>query len=202
MPSPPAGGERSHDVTRILAAIEAGEAGATDDLLPIVYDELRDLARQRLAQERPGQTLQATALVHEAYLRLVGGSDDDAGGWEGRGHFFGAAALAMRRILVERARRRGRVRHGGGRARVDLDVAVQLGEEPDDDLLALDTALDDLEAYDERKARVVLLRHFGGLGVEETAAALDVSPATVKSDWSFARAWLHRKLTGDEDATP
>src|SRR5829696_1715622 len=151
------------NVTQILNAIERGDPKAAADLLPLVYDQLRKLAAARLADERPGQTLQATALVHEAYLRLVGGGQPQD--WNGRGHFFAAAAEAMRRILVESARRKGRVRHGGGRRRVDLDT-VEPAEEGDDQLLAIDEALDRLAAEDPRSAELVKLRFFGGLSVE------------------------------------
>jgi RNA polymerase sigma factor (TIGR02999 family) len=180
-------------VTQLLEAASQGEPQASAELLPLVYDELHRLARQRMASEPAGHTLQATALVHEAWLRLVGAEAGDVL-WNGRGHFFGAAAQAMRRILVERARRRAGLRHGGALRRVELTESVALGDEESLDLLALDTALERLEALDGRKAQVVGLRFFGGLSVEETAAALDVSPATVKNDWAFARAWLHREL--------
>lgn len=190
---------RAGEVTRILAAAQRGDAHAAEALLPVVYAELRELARHRMAAERPGQTIQATALVHEAYLRLVGDDPARAAAWDDRGHFFAAAAEAMRRILVERARRKGRQRHGGGRRRVDLDEAAVVADDPAEDLVALDAALEALEAYDERKFRVVLLRRFAGLSIEATAAALGVSPATVKTDWSFARAWLHRKLEETRD---
>ena len=195
------------DVTRVLNAAERGEPQASQRLLDVLYDELRQLARSRMAREPQGgagMTLQATALVHEAYLRVVGGSGDDGQPqvWQNRGHFFGAAALAMRRILVERARFRKRVRHGGGRNRVDLDGVAIVDESMDDqtgtDLLALEEALTKLERLDARKAKVVSLRYFAGLTVEETAAALDLSPSTVKNEWAFARAWLHRELGGVE----
>ncbi|HRJ49497.1 MAG: sigma-70 family RNA polymerase sigma factor [Phycisphaeraceae bacterium] len=183
-----------HDVTQLIAAACDGDPRAAEHLLPLVYEEMRRLAAARLAKE-PGAgkayTLQPTALVHEAYMRLVGGGDVR---WDGRGHFFAAAALAMRRILVERARRRGRVRHGGGRQRVALPVE-SLAEEPqDDELLLLDDALKKLEELDARKYQVVMLRYFAGLSIEDTAAALDISSATVKNDWNFARAWLRREV--------
>jgi RNA polymerase sigma factor (TIGR02999 family) len=200
-------------VTRVLNAAERGDPQASQRLLDVLYDELRELARARMAREPgggAGMTLQATALVHEAYLRVVGGGGGGGGGadagppqvWQNRGHFFGAAALAMRRILVERARHRKRIRHGGGLNRVDLDGAAVVDDAADDrggtDLLALEEALTKLERLDARKAKVVSLRYFAGLTVEETAAALDLSPSTVKNEWAFARAWLHRELGGDE----
>lgn len=185
-----AGAER---VTRLLEAAAGGEPRAAEELLPLLYDELHRLARQRMAAEPAGQTLQATALVHEAWLRLVGPAGEDAR-WSGRGHFFGAAALAMRRILVERARGRARLRHGGALRRVELTESLAVGDEETLDLLALDAALARLEELDARKAEVVSLRFFAGLTVEDTALALGVSPGTVKNDWAFARAWLHREL--------
>lgn len=189
----------AHDVTLLLAKVSEGDSRAAAELLPLVYEELRRLARSRMAGESPGQTLQPTALVHEAYLRLLGASDVK---WDGRGHFFGAAALAMRRILVERARARGRIKRGGGAARVPLEDAALATEPPPDELLALDEALDRLAAYDKRKADVVMMRYFAGLSIDETAAALGVSPATVKNEWAFARAWLHREIKKGDDATP
>jgi RNA polymerase sigma factor (TIGR02999 family) len=170
-----------------------GAPGRSEDLLPEVYDELRKLARARLAQERePNQTLQPTALVHEAYLRLSGSGSDQR--WDRRGHFFAAAALAMRRILVERARHYQRAKHGSGAARVELDTEVVRNDPSLTDVLAIDEALNELERIDPRKAQVVSLRYFAGLSVEETAAALDLSPATIKNEWAFARAWLYRAL--------
>jgi RNA polymerase sigma factor (TIGR02999 family) len=193
----------SNDVTHILSALDRGDPRAAAQLLPLVYDELRKLAAQRMSSERPGQTLQATALVHEAYLRLVGGAAD--AGWNGRGHFFAAAAEAMRRILVERARRVGRVRHGGGRRRVDLDD-VDLAGPPDDadagrheDLLALDEALTALEAEEPEAAAVVKLRCFTGLTVEDAAAAIGVSARTAKRHFAYAKAWLYRRLEARRD---
>ena len=184
----------THEVTRILEAISSGDKRAADLLFPLVYDELRRLARLRMAREKPGQTLQPTALVHDAYLRLVG--DVDAK-WETRAHFFGAAALAMRRILVERARRRRSARHGGQMERVTLDEpAVGATSDRAVDLLSLDRALQRLEAYDARLAAVVMLQFFGGLEIEETARALGVSRATVKRDWTYARAWLYEEIQG------
>jgi len=185
------------DVTRILSAIERGDRHAAEQLLPLVYDELRKLAAQRLAQEKPGQTLQATALVHEAYLRLVGGGAASFG-WNSRGHFFGAAAEAMRRILVENARRKRAVKHAGERARVSLEGLDLVDEAPPEQLLALDEALTRLAAEDPGKAELVKLRFFTGLSIEATAQALSISPATAKRWWTFARAWLHREVEGDE----
>jgi RNA polymerase sigma factor (TIGR02999 family) len=182
------------DVTQILSAVAAGDPRAAAELLPLVYDELRKLADARMAAETPGQTLQPTALVHEAYLRLVanpGGCPDDDASWDNRGHFFAAAAEAMRRILVENARRKQAVKHGGGRRRLDLDgVDPALEESSGDDLLALDEALRQLEAKDPRKAELVKLRFFAGLTAEHAAAALGVSVSTAEKDWAYARSWL------------
>jgi RNA polymerase sigma factor (sigma-70 family) len=214
--------EPSGEVTRVLASLQSGDRQSTDQLLALVYDELRRLARARLAGEAnagAGMTLQATALVHEAYLRLLGAAkekvaqDESAPApaeaaspqrpvWDNRGHFFAAAALAMRRILVERARHQKRLKHGGGKQRLDLDdqrdaLAATSGDYDGTDLVALDEAIKKLEAIDARKARIVSLRYFAGLTVHETAAALDLSPATVKNEWAFARAWLHRELSGE-----
>lgn len=177
------------DVTRLLDAAAAGDPRAAEDLLPLVYDELRRLAAAKLAQEQPGQTLQATALVHEAYLRLVGGTTGDPG-WDNRGHFFAAAAEAMRRILVEQARRKGRVKRGGGAARVDLeDLVTRAGPSPDD-LLDVDEALDRLAASAPRAADLVKLRFYAGLTGNEAAAALGIAPRTADALWAYARAWL------------
>lgn len=182
------------DVTRLLDAAQAGDRRAAADLLPLVYDELRALAAARMAAEAPGHTLDATALVHEAYLRLVGDQQFD-----GRGHFFAAAAEAMRRILVEAARKRRREKHGGDRHRVGLDAVSVAAPTPDPDrdtdLVALDAALTKLAAEDPQAASLVELRHFAGLSVAEAAAVLGVSPRTVDRVWAFARAWLHRELT-------
>jgi RNA polymerase sigma factor (TIGR02999 family) len=169
-----------------------GGPGSSRELLPEVYDELRKLARARLARERHQQTLQPTALVHEAYLRVAG--PDQRAQWDRRGHFFAAAALAMRRILVERARHYQRMKHGAGGQRVDLDSGIAGADPALTDLVAIDEALTRLEQTDARKAKIVALRYFAGLSVEETAAALDISPATVKNEWKFARAWLYRAL--------
>jgi RNA polymerase sigma factor (TIGR02999 family) len=186
-----------NDVTHLLSAVEQGDARAAERLLPLVYDELRKLAAQRLAQEKPGQTLQATALVHEAYLRLVGGSAASSG-WGSRGHFFGAAAEAMRRILVENARRKRAVKHAGDRVRVSLEGLDLADEAPPEQMLALDEALTRLAAEDPQKAELVKLRFFAGLSIEATAQALAISPATAKRWWNFARAWLLHAIEGAE----
>jgi RNA polymerase sigma factor (TIGR02999 family) len=179
------------EVTRILFAIEQGDPQAAAQLLPLVYDELRKLAAQRLVQEKPGQTLEATALVHEAYLRLVGDQQFD-----NRGHFFAAAAEAMRRIVVETARRKKRGKHGGGRERIDIDLVDLPTRLPPDDLLALDEALGRLEQLDPVKARLVTLRYFSGMTIEQAAATLNISRVTAHRYWTFARAWLHQEMTG------
>jgi RNA polymerase sigma factor (TIGR02999 family) len=183
------------EVTRILSAIEAGDPQAAEQLLPLVYDELRKLAAQRLAQEKPGQTLQATALVHEAYLRLV--DVKEAQRWSSRGHFFAAAAEAMRRILVENARRRSRAKHGGGRERIKLDHAAIVAPEIDEDLIALDSALDRLAKEDPLAADLVKLRYFAGLTIPQAAEMLGVSARKADFLWSFARAWLRREMEGE-----
>jgi RNA polymerase sigma factor (TIGR02999 family) len=182
------------DVTRILSAIERGDPQAAEQLLPLVYDELRKLAAQKLAQEKPGQTLQATALVHEAYLRLVGG--EPAPAWDSRGHFFAAAAEAMRRILVERARRKRAEKHGGQHHRQEVDDVEIVAASPTEDLLALDEALTRLAAEDPAKADLVKLRYFAGLSIENAARALGISSATAKRRWAYARAWLFRQIEG------
>lgn len=180
------------EATALLRASRQGDEHASRRLLALLYEELRELARRKLAREPAGQTLQATALVHEVYLRLV--KDDDAR-WDHRGHFFGAAAEAMRRILIERARAKGRIKRGGRHERVALDEgAARTAPAQTADLLALDEALTRLEAIDARKAQIVKLRFFAGLSLEETAAALERAPSTVKSDWAYARAWLGREL--------
>ena len=179
------------DVTRILNAIERGDAKATDELLPLVYEELRLLAAQRLSKEPPGQTLQATALVHEAYLRLVGSQAQD---WKSRTHFFTAAAEAMRRILIENARRKHRLKRGGNQQRLDVDEAEIAIEGPSEDLLALDEALAKLEAADKTKADLVKLRYFAGLTLEQASEVLGISPTTAKRHWTYARAWLYRAV--------
>lgn len=193
-----------NDVTQILSALERGDPKAAECLLPLVYDELRKLAAQKLTDESPGQTLQATALVHEAYLRLVGDGDP---GWDGRGHFFAAAAEAMRRILVENARRKRSLKRGGGLARHELDEAEIAAPGLGDDLLSLDEALAGLAAKDPLKARLVELRHFAGLTLEEAARALGLSTTTAHRHWNYARAWLHQAIVaegpaGGEDAGP
>jgi len=189
------------DVTRILAAIESGDAAAAGQLLPLVYEELRRLAARRLTQEKAGQTLQATALVHEAYLRLVGAP---GAGFDGRGHFFAAAAEAMRRILVEKARRKKRLRHGGDLRKVSLDDHEPAAAAPADalDLLALDEALARLEAASPRRAELVKLRYFAGLSVQEAAACLGISAVTAKRHWAVARARLYAALADDEASGP
>jgi RNA polymerase sigma factor (TIGR02999 family) len=182
------------EITQVLNAIEEGDPHAADQLLPLVYDELRKLAAQKLAQEKPGQTLQATALVHEAYLRLVTGAQREpevpAKCWDSRGHFFAAAAEAMRRILVESARRKHGPQRGGNFTRHDLDPGQPAPPGPSPRLLALDEALDRLAAIEPRAAEVVKLRYFAGLTVAEAAAVLGVSPRTADNDWAYARAWL------------
>src|SRR5436305_4459569 len=182
------------DVTQPLEAAAAGDPKAAADLLPLVYDELRKLAAARLAREKPGQTVQAKALVHDAYVRLVG--PDPGRDWNGRGHFFAAAAEAMRRILVDAARRKRAAKHGGDRRRVDLADVEPAAEGPDLDLLALDGALDRLARTDPRKAELVKIRFFGGLTTEQAAAALGVSTSTADNDWAYAKCWLRVALDG------
>jgi RNA polymerase sigma factor (TIGR02999 family) len=187
------------EVSLILSAIEAGDARAAGRLLPLVYDELRALAAARLSDEKPGQTLQPTALVHEAYLRLVGGGQPQD--WHGRGHFFAAAAEAMRRILIDAARRKRRPKHGGDRRRVDLDDGLPAAD-PGVDLLALDDALTRLAEREPVKAEVVKLRYFAGLTFDEAAACLGVSPETAKRHWAVARAWLFGALSDGDPVDP
>ncbi len=181
------------DASQILKAVEQGDPQAASQLLPLVYDELRRLAALRLAQEQAGLTLDATSLVHEAYLRLVGGTPDKP--WNGRGHFFAAAAEAMRRILIEKARRKCRERHGGARKRVPLDDANLAEDAADDRLLAVDEALDRLAREEEKVAEVVKLRFFVGMTIEETADALAISVRTANRHWAYARAWLYQELS-------
>jgi RNA polymerase sigma factor (TIGR02999 family) len=186
------------DVTRMLEAIGEGDAKAAAELLPLVYDELRRLAAAKMAQERPGQTLQPTALVHEAWLRL-GGSETQK--WQNRAHFFGAAAEAMRRILIENARRKRALRHGGGQERLDIAEVDVAAAASDDSLLAVHEALDRFAAQDPRKAELVKLRYFAGLSLEEAADVLGVSVPTVKRWWAYARAWLHTEISASEGET-
>jgi RNA polymerase sigma factor (TIGR02999 family) len=180
------------EVTAILNALAQGDPHAAGQLLPLVYDELRKLAAQKLAREQPGQTLDATALVHEAYLRLVGPADDAR--WDSRGHFFAAAATAMRRILIERARHKQRIVHGGGRQRQELHPDLAAAPEDDDDLLALDDALARLAERDPAKARLVELRYFAGLTGDQAAQVLGISPKTADRYWAYARAWIRRDM--------
>jgi RNA polymerase sigma factor (TIGR02999 family) len=187
------------EATRILSAVEQGDPSAAELLLPLVYEELRKLAAQRLAQERPGQTLEATALVHEAYVRLV--DVDKVQRWDSRGHFFAAAAEAMRRILVDQARRKRRPKHGGGRGRVRLDEALCLGEARNDDLLALDEALEKLAREEPAKAELVKLHYFAGLSLEDAGRALGIAHRTAKRHWAYARAWLYAAIR-DAPAPP
>jgi RNA polymerase sigma factor (TIGR02999 family) len=189
------------DVTRILSAIDQGDPHASEQLLPLVYDELRRLAAQKMARESPGQTLEATALVHEAYLRLVQGGE--GGGlepqrWNTRGHFFAAAAEAMRRILIEKARHKRSLKAGGDRQRLEMPDIQATNVSSDLDLLALNEALEELEHQDRRRAQVVKLRFFAGLTIEETALALGISSSTADSDWAYARCWLRLEMEGLE----
>ncbi len=184
------------EAMRILERLGNGDAVAAEELLPLVYKELRKLAAAKLARERPGQTLQPTALVHEAYLRLVG-PEAESPRWDGRGHFFAAAAQAMRRILVEGARRKNREKHGGRLGRVELDEAELFLPEPRDDLLALDLALDRLQIVDADAAQLVHLRYFAGLTLAESADILGVSPRSADRLWAFSKSWLHREIRAD-----
>jgi RNA polymerase sigma factor (TIGR02999 family) len=185
-----------NEVTRMLQRIEAGDAQAGAELLPLVYDALRRLASEKMSREAPGQTMQATALVHEAYLRLVGSNGEDDPGWENRGHFFSAAAEAMRRILVENARRKNRLKRGGEFARQQLDDVPVIEAETREDLIALDEALNRLAATDSQAAELVQLRYFSGLTIPEAARVLEISPRSANRLWAFARAWLHREIEG------
>jgi len=184
------------EVTRILNAIEQGEPQAAEHLLPLVYDELRRLARYKMADEKPGQTLDGTALVHEAYLRLVGSEMDRK--WEGQRHFFAAAAEAMRRILIDNARRKGRLKRGGELRRVHLDDRQIVVSADPDELLAVDEAIIALAEVDHQAAELVKLHYFTGVTIEEAAKLLDIPVRTAYRDWSYARAWLYRFLNGDE----
>ena len=188
------------DVTVVLDAIQSGDSEAPAQLLPLVYGELRQLAAQKLAHEPCGQTLQPTALVHEAYLRLVG--EDEEQHWDSRGHFFAAAAEAMRRILIDNARRKHRPKHGGNRRRKAGDVAAPRPAMPPEDLLALDEALDKLAEEEPAKAELVKLRFFAGLTMPEVAEALGISLATAERHWTYARTWLYRELAPAEGAAP
>ena len=190
------------DVTQILGQVASGNAGAAESLLPLVYDELRRLAALELSREPSGQTLQPTALVHEAYLRLVGPGDSQPNEprWNHRGHFYSAAAEAMRRVLIENARRKHRIKHGGQATRVDLDPNELSAPERQNDLLALDEALTRLEHADPRKAQLVKLRYFTGLTTQQAAEVLSISLATAERDWAYAKVWLLRELSDDADA--
>ena len=181
------------EVTRLLNAIEEGDRLASEELLPLVYDELRRLASRRISDENSPQTLQATALVHEAFVRLV--DQDSAQHWKTRGHFFGAAAEAMRRILVEKARRKSRIKHGGDRKREAIDLVEIEAAEPREDLIALDAALDRLADEDPRAANLVQLRYFAGLTIEQIAEAMEISPRTADRTWAFAKAWLYTEMS-------
>jgi RNA polymerase sigma factor (TIGR02999 family) len=185
-----------NDVTHILSVIEGGDAHAAEQLLPLVYEELRRLAAQKLAQEKPGQTLEATALVHEAYIRLVDADKDRH--WNTRGHFFAAAAEAMRRILVESARRKSSLKRGGRQARQELDEENLEAPQVPDELIALDEALSQLAATDSKAAELVKLRYFAGLTIPQAAEVLGISPRSADFLWAFARAWLLRKIEGEE----
>jgi RNA polymerase sigma factor (TIGR02999 family) len=185
------------DATQILSAIEQGDRQAAEQLLPLVYDELRKLAAQRLAQEKPGQTLQATALVHDAYVRLV--DVEKAQQWKSRGHFFAAAAEAMRRILVENARKKKRLKRGGGRKRIELDDPQLSYTEPVDELIEVDEALEQLSREDPQAARLVELRYFAGLSIADAAELAGFSRSTAYEHWAYARAWLHRRLRSPDE---
>jgi RNA polymerase sigma factor (TIGR02999 family) len=183
------------DITCILSAIEQGDQHAAEQLLPLIYDELRKLATERMAQEKPGQTLQATALVHEAYVRLIGPNQEKS--WDNRGHFFAAAAEAMRRILLNRARDKGRQKRGGDRQRLDLDHVAVADKATDDEIIAVDEALQGLALQNPPCAELVKLRFFTGLTMEQAAAVLGIAPRTAHRYWVFARAWLYDALRQD-----
>ena len=189
----PAFDEPMHEVSRILERLERGDAGASEELLPLVYEELRSLARDKLAHERPSHTLQATALVHEAWLRLVGPDGEDRD-WDTRGHFFAAAAESMRRILVESARRRGRLKRGGDREREAVDLLEIAAPQPREDLLDLDVALNKLAGVDPQAVALVQLRYFAGLTLPEAAQAMSISPRSADRLWAYAKAWLRDEL--------
>jgi RNA polymerase sigma factor (TIGR02999 family) len=189
------------DITEIISEIQQGDPKAAERLLPLIYDELRRLAAARLAQEKPGQTLQATALVHEAYLRLLAPPEEERRQWPSKGYFFAAAAESMRRILVENARKKRRIKHGGQRQRVDLDSACSISLPPSVDLLALDEALAKFAASDPVKAELVKLRYFAGLTMPQIAAVLEISLATAERYWTYARSWLYAEMT-DRPANP
>jgi RNA polymerase sigma factor (TIGR02999 family) len=189
--APDTPGAANNQVTRVLERVRCGELSAAGELLPLVYDELRRLATSKMAHERPDQTLQPTALVHEAWLRLVGNEQQK---WNGRAHFFGAAAEAMRRILIENARRKAAARHGGGEARLDIDQIEIATTAPDDELLAVNDALEKLAAYDSQMAELVKLRYFVGLTTEDAAEVLDISVRTAERWWTYSRAWLYQEF--------
>src|SRR3954468_24124299 len=180
------------EVTRILQSIDSGDPNAAGELLPLIYEQLRNLAAHKMAGEAPGQTLQPTALVHEAWLRLTGNEDVK---WQGRAHFFGAAAEAMRRILIENARRKRALRHGGAQRRLDIMEMEIAAESNDQELLAVSEALDKFALIDKQKAALVKLRYFGGLTIEEAAKVLGISPATAKRHWTYSRAWLYQQIS-------
>jgi RNA polymerase sigma factor (TIGR02999 family) len=188
------------EFTRIISAMEGGDPHAAAQLLPLVYNELRRLAAAQLAQEKPGQTLDATALVHEAYLRLIADQPDAQAGenWANRGHFFAAAAEAMRRILVENARRKKRRKHGGEQERIDVELTSLPTRMTSDELVALDQALEQLQRHDAVKAQLVTLRYFGGMTIEQAAEVLNISRVTAHRYWTYARAWLHQRITGSK----
>jgi RNA polymerase sigma factor (TIGR02999 family) len=188
-----------NEVTKLLVSIQQGEQHAAEQLLPLVYDELRRLALEKMAQEKPGQTLQGTALVHEAYLRLVGTGEERH--WDNRGHFFVAAAEAMRRILIENARRKRSLKRGGDRQRLDLNLEQPVDVERSAPLLALNEALDRLDARDADKGKLVKLRYFAGMTIEQAAETLGISVTTANRWWSYARAWLHEEIRRDSDST-